>query len=105
VYENYNSELELDSDQQISISTFLGGDINKIVCNYHYAYFEETFQYDANYIEHVVSDVEINEDNLFPSNPLDILVSSTVKGSSGQEYNGQFQNFSAIPVCNGMCDI
>jgi hypothetical protein len=105
VYDSYNSELELDSDKHISISTCLGGDINKLVCNYHYAYFEETFQHDADYIEHVVSDVEINEDNLLLSNPLDILVSNIVKGFPGQEYNGQFQELSVVPVCNGMCDI
>jgi hypothetical protein len=62
MYDNYNSESELDFDKQISISACLGGDINRLVCNCHYAYFEETFQWDADYIEHVVSDVEINED-------------------------------------------
>jgi hypothetical protein len=78
MYDNYNSESELDSDKQISISTCLGGDINRLVCNYHYAYIEETFQRDVDYIEHVVSDVEINEENMLPSGPLDILVSVNV---------------------------
>jgi hypothetical protein len=79
--------------------------INKLVCNCHNAKFEETFQQDADYIEHVVSVVEINEDNLLPYDPLDILVLNVVKEFPAQEYNGQFQEIFYAPVCNEMCDI
>jgi hypothetical protein len=37
VYDNYSSESEPSSDKHISISSCIGGDINKLVCNYHNA--------------------------------------------------------------------
>jgi len=46
-----------------------------------------TIQQDANLVKNVVYVVEINEGNLLPFDPLDILVSNVVKESPGQEYN------------------
>ena len=43
-----------------------------------------------NLIEHVVPFVEINEDKLLLSNPLDIPFPNVIKGSLGKKYNGFF---------------
>ena len=43
-----------------------------------------------NLIEHVVPIVEINEYNVFLSNPLDIPFPNVIKGSLGKKYNGFF---------------